>query len=79
MVTSGLTFGLPLRSSFPRVGTAKPVTVPIFFEIGMGRFLWGIEYCLLWARQATKRACCLHPSVPANRRQAASDQVWLGA
>jgi hypothetical protein len=30
----------------------------------------GIAY--LWARQAIERACCLHPSVSANRRQAAS-------
>jgi len=77
MVTSGLTFGLPLRSSFPRVGTAKPVTVPIFLKLEWGGFFGVLS--IAWARQATKRACCLHPSVPANRRQAASDRVWLGA
>jgi hypothetical protein len=37
----------------------------------------GIAY--LRARQATKRACCFHPSVSANCRQAASNRAWLGA
>jgi hypothetical protein len=36
----------------------------------------GIAY--LRARQAIKRACCFHPSVPADCRQATAIGAWLG-
>jgi hypothetical protein len=37
----------------------------------------GIAY--LRARQATKRACCFHSSVSADRRQTAANRTGLGA
>jgi hypothetical protein len=51
------------------VGTADLVTVPIFLAIQALYPRHGIAY--LRSRQAIKRACRLHSSVLANRRQAA--------
>jgi hypothetical protein len=67
-----LTYGSPsasLTGQLFDVGTADPwVTVPIVV-VGVKTLyrLHGIAY--LRSRQATKRACCLHPSVSADWRQ----------